>query len=202
MVVFKSDPKAGDFDIAQFIESEREGEDKLPGITKVQPFLQYVQSIYKKSDRRDLELQRFDYALEQVGVFDNEEAIAGSEEDIIFESDPRNGWKRKRRKTRSHLLRQQYSEHCPYRYNCRHGTRCQYQHSEEEKTYFKGRIEGRGNPKRKVYPCKFFEQVPPRCLKMKEDCDYAHGAEDAWCRDCLSFGHFTESCPKTSTPDP
>ena len=144
----------------------------------------------------DEEIRKFDDALEQVGVYDDEEALAGSDNNIVYESDPGKDWKTYRREPRSNRLRQQYSEPCQYKYNCRFGTRCQYKHSEDEKAYFRGRTEGRGNPLRKVTPCKYYEQVPPSCMKMKKECEFAHGIEDAWCLDCISSGHFTEQCPK------
>ncbi len=189
----------GDFDIKQLvtdIELEADGEEKqyrLPSIIMVQTFLQYSQHIYEQPV--DSERLKFDDArLDKIGIYNNEEALAGSDNDVNYEADSFDDWKTYRRKPRSHRLRQQYSDSCPYKYNCKFGTRCQYQHTEDEKTYFKGRIEGRGNPVRKVHPCNYFEQKPPRCTKMKHECDFAHGSEDAWCLICLNSGHFTDNC--------
>ncbi len=199
VLVFRPDPKAGDFDIKQFvtdIELETDGEKKqyrLSSIIMVQTFLEYSQHIYEQPV--DSDIQKFDGALEQVGIYNDEEALAGSDNDVIYETDPSNGWKACRRKPHAHGLRQQYSESCQFKFNCKHGTRCQNRHTEDEKTYFKGRIEGRGNPVRKIGPCIFFEK-PQGCVKMKHECEYAHGSEDAWCLNCLNSGHFTDDCPE------
>ncbi len=200
VLVFKSDPKAGDFEIEQFItdiELEADGEMKryrLPNTINVQTFLEYRNNFYKKPVNS--EVKKFDDALEQVGIYNDEEALAGSDSDVIYEADPSNDWKTYRRQPHGHRLRQQYSDLCPYKYNCKFGTRCQYQHTEDEKTYFKGKKEGRGNPVRKTGPCIFFEQKPPSCMKIKHECEYAHGREDAWCLNCLNSGHFTDYCPE------
>ncbi len=160
----------------------------------MQTFLEYRHNFYKQPVNS--EVKKFDDALEQVGMYNDEEALAGSDNDVIYEADTSNDWKTYRRKPHGHRLRQQYSDSCPYKYNCKFGTRCQYQHTEDEKTYFKGKIEGRGNPVRKTGPCIFFEQKPPSCMKMKHECEYAHGSEDAWCLNYINSGHFTDDCPK------
>ena len=201
---FKRDSKVGNFDIEKFIaDIELDDSEKkqycLPNTTKVQAFLDYRTQYYKKPI--DQELRQLDDALEQVGIYDDKEALAGSDNEVTctYTVDPTHNWKTYRRQPRSnHRLRQQYSGLCRYKYNCGFGTRCQSKHTDEEKIYFKGRIEGRGNPRRKVHSCKFFDQIPPCCTKMKLDCEYAHGEDDAWCLNCISSGHYTDNCPEKS----
>ena len=204
VVIFKQDTTAGIFDVAQFLEDiQLDAEDsveqekyRLPYTLKVLPFRQYLSDVYPQA--RSEEVEKIDAALEQVGIqMTNDEVLAGSDNETVYECDPFDDWTTYRRKPRGHdRLRQRYSEPCPYKFNCKFGTRCQHQHSEEEKRYFRGRKDGRGNPLRKVNPCSYFQQIPPRCTKPKIECDYAHGAEDAWCLNCTRSGHYTGECPK------
>ncbi len=199
VVVFRRDSKVGEFDVEKFIADIKLDEGKkqycLPNTTKVQTFLDYQTQFYKKPVNP--ELQVIDDALEQVGIYDGEEALAGSDNETVYEADPSDNWKTCRRQPRSNRrLRQQYSDLCPFKYNCKFGTRCQSQHTDDEKAYFKGRNEGRGNPVRKVHSCRYFDQSPPSCMKMKHECEYAHGEADAWCLNCLLSGHFTDHCPE------
>lgn len=84
---------------------------------------------------------------------------------------------------------------CKYKFNCRDGLSCNYQHTEEEKSFFQ-KNGGKGNPNRKTRPCE-----NSKCQKKKGDCIYAHGEEDAWCLNCISNGHFTDNC-NISRPNP
>ena len=86
---------------------------------------------------------------------------------------------------------------CKLKFNCKHGLSCDYQHTEEEKSFFQ-KNGGKGNPSRKTKPCEPYRN----CQKKKEDCDYAHGEEDAWCLKCKSSGHFKNDCNLNSRPKP
>lgn len=91
--------------------------------------------------------------------------------------------------------KQLYSKPCLYQFNCINGSSCHYNHTEEEKAYFR-KNSGKGNPNQKVRLCSYH----PKCKKPKQECDYAHGEEDAWCRNCHgSNGHYTNNCPNSST---
>ena len=194
VVVFKQDHKAGDFDIEQFlsdveIEVGRENRRcRLPCTIAVQP--------YEVFSSAPLEQQN-DVVLEQVGVYSDEEALAESDDDIVYESGLCEDQITNCRKPRNFHQEQQYSEsteRCWFKYNCKFGLRCQFKHSADEKTYFRGRKKGEGNPVRKLLLCMYFERGSCRYMK-KKDCDYAHGADDAWCLNCCSSGHLTDQCP-------
>ena len=49
---------------------------------------------------------------------------------------------------------------------------------------------------RKIELC----QYHPCCKKAKEDCQYAHGEDDAWCLRCCAQGHFSQNCPNPDGP--
>lgn len=83
------------------------------------------------------------------------------------------------------------NERCRFKYNCEEGIVCLYQHSEAELDYFEENG-GRGNPARKTNECKHFKQG--YCYRRKEDCDFAHGDDDAWCTNCKVNGHYKEDC--------
>ena len=146
----------------------------LPCVQDVQTFLAFNDTIFKK----ELRVRSFDMALEQVGTY-NKEDVRKSYDSV--------GPK--------HMKRYRlYSDHCRYKMNCLFGKRCQNQHSEEEKAYFRQRPDGRGKPLRKTKLCEKFSE--DKCNhKDAHHCDYAHGEEDAWCLGCTSYGHFTANCP-------
>ena len=89
--------------------------------------------------------------------------------------------------------RNSVAKRCQFKFNCTFGIHCRYKHTKQEKADFQRRG-GEGNPWRKVDECKYFKKG--RCSK-KNVCDYAHGKDDAWCLDCKSNGHFsnTNDCP-------
>ena len=197
VVVFR--PVSGKrFDIANFVEIvknpiERETMYRLPLIQNVQTFIQFISALAKE-ERQDPAIKQFDAALEQVGIYTHDDVCAGYEN----EADEFERWRIFQKKHRPQS-RRRYTLECPKRFNCYNGTRCYYGHSEEELAYFKKRKEGRGNPNRKVTLCKNFQNK--RCQKKKEECDWAHGEEDAWCKECRKTGHLTSKCPqRTPTP--
>ena len=94
-----------------------------------------------------------------------------------------------------------FSQHCMYKFNCANGTSCRYTHTQEEREYFKKKG-GKGNPNCKTFLCEHFSKA--RCKHLAaQDCEYAHGEEDAWCLICRTSGHLTRQCkdykPKLET---
>ena len=82
------------------------------------------------------------------------------------------------------------SKRCQSKIYCWHGFKCRFEHTSEEKEYFKGNG-GKGKSCRKTAPCKYKE------CKYKNDtikCDYAHSEEDAFCCSCSKSGHFQQNC--------
>ena len=201
VVVFR--PVSGKrFDVDNFIESikypvENEKKYRLPLVRNVQTFIQFITALAREA-RQDPAVKQFDAALEQIGIYTHDDVCAGYENEASYVSDEKERWRIFRKKHRPQS-RQRYTSECPNHYNCYYGTRCYYGHSEEEMAYFKKRKEARGNPQRKVTLCKAFQSK--RCEKKKEDCDWAHGEEDAWCKECRKTGHLTSKCPHP-TPTP
>ena len=146
----------------------------LPCLQNVQTFLTFSDTTFKK----DLHERLSDIALEVVGAY--------SEEDVHQDFDSIQPKHMKQYRL--------YSEHCRYKLNCRYGIKCNKQHSDDEKAYFRQRPNGKGNPWRKTNQCNQFSEGKCR-HKDAHHCDYAHGKEDAWCLGCTSYGHFTANCP-------
>ena len=76
---------------------------------------------------------------------------------------------------------------CIFQFNCWRGLECPFSHTDEERIFFQKDEYGRGNPNRKIKLCHHY----PNCKRANEDCFFAHGEEDAWCRSCKMKGHFT-----------
>lgn len=202
VVVFR--PVSGKrFNVGNFLESvkipEVDGRTKyrLKHVQGVQTFIQFITALIREA-RQDPELKKFDAALEQVGLYTHDDVCAGYENDALYVSDNIERWQIFRKKHRPQS-RQRYTQECPKHYNCFYGTRCHYGHSPEEVAYFKKRKDGRGNPQRKVTLCRAFENK--RCFKKKEECDWAHGDEDAWCKECRKTGHLGSKCPHLLPPE-
>lgn len=194
VIVFGEDKEAGKYDIAAFLTAiqpiiqDTEHQDKyhLPKVMAVQTFLEFT----AKEFGSDREMQQSGPMLEQVGIYDEDDVRSGHENDKNWISDSEDKWSSV--KPQHRRPRPQYSTPCPFKFNCRYGTRCRCKHSPEEIRYFSQRKEGRGNHLRKVKGCKMFEKN--QCRRLKEDCDYAHGSEDAWCLQCHTTGHYTNDC--------
>ena len=186
VVVFLGSTEGSKFDVANFIATIKtyEGKQKyhLPYVEKVQPFLQFIEKEFN---------ERSDLALEQVGIYNQDDVFDGHENEKNYVSESSDKWSTVTIKGRRQR-RQNYSEQCPYKFNCYYGTRCMSNHTPEEKQHFSQRKEGRGNPLRKVEMCKHFMK-DAKC--HKRNCEYAHGEKDAWCLTCRSNGHFTKECP-------
>ena len=131
-------------------------------------------------------------AFEYIGQYNVDDISDGMEIDNLSVSDDQDSWGVVDHYKLKSRLHQKYTDPCQYGFNCIFGKRCQNKHTEKEKKYFTTR-QGKGNPLRKVKPCQFYEKG--KCHKSAEECQWAHGEEDAWCLICgSSKGHFTEKC--------
>lgn len=83
VIVFKRDPRAGEFDVTNFLSNillvndSSDQEYRLKYVVKVQTFQQYIAQEFKENP--DPELQKFDVALEQIGLLDPDDVDAGYE---------------------------------------------------------------------------------------------------------------------------
>ena len=196
IVVFQEDKEAGKFDVTSFLTavqpSSTDGDhsDKynLPKVMAVHTFLEFSEREFGSDEKR---MQQSNPILEQVGLYDQDDVYDGHENEKNWISDGEDKWSAVKYKSR--LPRRPYSTPCPFKFNCRHGTGCLYTHTDEELQDFRKRKAGRGNPVRKVKQCTKFEAK--KCLKLIQDCDFAHGVEDTWCLQCRTTGHCTENCP-------
>lgn len=193
MIVFR--PFGGKkFDVDKFLECIKDSGNKskyrLPLVRDVQTFTQFTGAMTQEV--QDPAIRQFDAVLEQVGIYSHDDVCAGYDNKALYVSDSNKKWRvfQKRHRPQS---RQRYPAECPNHCNCYSGTRCYYGHLEEEMVYFKKRREGCGNPLRKVTLCKDYENK--KCFKKSEECDWAHGEDDAWCRECRKMGHFGANCP-------
>lgn len=198
VIVFSVDRDGASFDIAHFLatiqttEADSQGKYRLPKVEAVQTFMKFIDEKFK--DKPDETLRQFDISLEQVGLYDKKDVFAGHENDKNYVSVSEEKWSTVQSKHTRPRNRQLYSDPCPHRFNCSNGTKCRYKHTDEEMQDFKRRKNGRGNPFRKTEECRHFKALTG-CHKLKEQCNYAHGEEDAWCMQCRSVGHFRENCP-------
>ena len=173
VLVFSRDSSAGDFDITGFLKKIEEY--PVQYVRDKQPYLKYAQKASGLST----------WALETYGHLSYDDACSDSDNEPSFVSDEKKDWKLKRRLPHRH---QRYSEPCIYKFICKDELRCRYNHTEDEKAFFRTNP-GVWNPYRKVKPC-----LSSNCRKESKDCPYAHGDKDAVCLNCRTRGHFTESC--------
>ena len=191
VITFKTDPSAGEFDVAIFLSNvsgSSDSECKLEHVKKVQTFRQYIEQEFKEDP--DPELEKFDIALEKVGILGPNDIDTGQDDGRVYVPEEESKWNRVAKK--EHPKRQKYSEKCPHGLRCSKGTQCYYQHSEDDKAYFVQRKGGCGNPRRKTRMCKYYKDG--KCSKSKKDCDHAHGEDDAYCLECQCEGHFEHNC--------
>ena len=198
VVVFR--PVSGKkFDVAKFLQSVEaptgsETKYKLPLVQDVQTFIQFITALAREA-KQNPALKEFNAVLEQLGIYSHDDVCAGYENEAAFvtiNDKTFSKWRISHKKHRPQN-RQKYTEQCPNHYNCFYGTRCYYGHSEDETAYFKTRKEARGNPQRKVTLCKAF--LNKKCHKKVNECDWAHGEQDAWCKECRKTGHLGTKCP-------
>lgn len=182
------------FEVGNFLEAIKEPGTKsryrLPLVRDVQTFTQFTGAMNQEVENPVI--KQFDAALEQVGIYSRDDICAAYENEAFYADDSDKEWRIAQKKHRPQS-RQRYTAECPDHYNCYKGTRCPYGHSKEEMADFKKRREGRGNPLRKVSLCKDYENK--RCFKKSEECDWAHGEGDAWCKECRKTGHLGANCP-------
>ena len=172
------------FDLTGFLTQVREYRYQIWYTENAMPYVQYEQ-----------EKSGLYMALEEVGYIPYSEACDGYNDEAIssvsYNDDKTWNVKRPPRPRKS----QRYSEPCKYKYNCILGVNCHYQHSNDQKRFFRTN-QGKGNQFRKVRPCKHH----PNCKNDINECTYAHGEEDAWCLNCSdTCGHYTDNCPKRKT---
>ena len=88
--------------------------------------------------------------------------------------------------------KQLYSQQCQDGIRCQKGSSCSYKHTEEEKRFFKTN-NGRGRLKNwKTELCRHH----PKCKKSLNQCQFAHGEADAFCKTCRKAGHLTTNCSR------
>ena len=178
---------------------------KLPFVKEIKSFMHFT-AIAQAQEPVDEKLKEFDKALKEAKIIEDDEGEELEEDDEDEEEEEmgepskekekkRGKWKVSLDKYRP-LTKRRYTEVCCKRFNCKYGTQCFYSHSQEEIAYFKKQNQGRGNPRRKTSLCDHYTKG--RCLKRKEDCEFAHGEEDAWCNECCEFGHLFGKNPKCS----
>ena len=172
VLVFKSDHVAGKFDRQRFLEDIRSYD--IPYVNEARAF--------RKNDPNKVD----HFQLEQIGLLSEDDLDNGY--DYLYSSDSDESTEGEYDDEISSK-----PESCWYGKHCHYGLGCHFVHTEDEKTYFLSRG-GHGNPYRKVKPCKYLEQGN-HCWKTKEECDGAHGEEDAFCLACKGTGHYTKNCP-------
>ena len=104
--------------------------------------------------------------------------------------DSEGGWQTQGRKPMK--SKTMFSQQCMHKFNCARGTSCGYTHTQEEREYFKKKG-GKGNPRRKTNLCEHFSKAQCKHLAA-QNCEYAHGEEDAWCLRCCTSGHLARQC--------
>ena len=204
VIVFPPYPEARQFDVTKFLknikaDSEDDNEGyRLPLVVEAYTFHQFMAKQKEKEQDQNSPIKVMDAVLEEVGLLDRDDIDSGYEDYAVCfsEEDDSSEWTVVKRRYRPR--RQKFSDPCRYGMHCTQGTQCPFKHSDEDKVYFKKRG-GPGNPYRKVKPCKFYEKKA--CWRSKEDCDGAHGEEDAHCLACGEGGHFTDNCKRLKTND-
>ena len=88
---------------------------------------------------------------------------------------------------------------CPNAFCCIYGVRCRKIHTDKENDFFR-KNGGIGKDLRKVKPCNHYIENYGWCKYTKEDCNFAHGEEDAFCPNCGENGHYQEKCEYARKP--
>ena len=108
------------------------------------------------------------------------------EQQAILSSGPSTEWSQ----ASSRCSTPRHTPKCCLGKNCEDGLKCQLAHSSEDKEYF-GKNRGKGFYWRKTKLCNV--ENCPHSKDIKK-CNFAHGKEDGWCRNCHKRGHFYNSC--------
>jgi uncharacterized LabA/DUF88 family protein len=176
VLVFKPDRVAGKFNRQSFLEDIRNHDIHSDYVNEAKAF---------QKDDPSAEFER-------IGSWNEDDLDNGYQYGYLFTSDSAES-------IEGEYNEESSSESCLYGKNCRYGLDCDFFHTGEEQDYFRARG-GRGNPYRKVKPCKYVRDQGV-CRKTREECDGAHGEEDAFCLACQHTGHYTNNCPcKESVP--
>ena len=187
VLTFKTDSLAGPFNLPDFLSSE--SAMKLPHVLSVKAYSRFIGEEYE--EEKDEELEKIDEALDRCNI-----QFSGRSSPVTSESDSSSvgtaaGFQSTSRKKKQ--SKQLYSTPCKYEKNCKYGTSCHSGHSKDDQDYFRSRRGGRGNPRRKTTLCQHF--LERRCRYRKQECERAHGEEDAFCPTCVCKGHLKENCP-------
>ena len=188
VVTFKRDIDAEPFDLANFLQNDLI--KSLPHVISVKAYHEFIGKEYGEESSHELE--KIDEALLQCDIQHASSPDASVASDSDSSSMDAAGFRSKTKKNRR--SKQLYSAPCKYGKNCKWGSGCYSHHTKDEMDYFRKRRGGRGNPRRKTKLCPYF--LNRRCLKPKEECESAHGEEDAFCTNCICCGHFKENCAK------
>ena len=130
-------------------------------------------SVLSESEKRDLDL---------------DSCLSDHDTDVDNDSQP-GEWRYAESKHKK-KTKQLYSQQCQDGIRCRKGSSCSYKHTEDERRFFKTN-NGRGRPKNwKTELCRYH----PKCKNSSNQCDFAHGEADAFCKTCRKGGHLTTNC--------
>ena len=187
VLTFRTDSAAGPFNLADFLDSD--STKKLPHVLSVKAYHWFIGEEYE--EEKDEELEKIDEALDQCNIQLSERSSPGTSESDSSSVVTAARFQSSSRKKK--LSKQLYSTPCKYGKNCKYGTSCYSRHSKDDIDYFKSRLGGRGNPRRKTALCQHF--LERRCRCNKQECERAHGEEDAFCPTCICKGHLKENCP-------
>ena len=190
VIIFQKDQAAGtEFDLDHFMKDEKDQILTMPlmHVLNIQTFREFISKKHIKEPDEDLKM--WDEALEKLNEDSFNDGYHATESDSSSTSNMSDFKQVRRRIPRS---KQRFTKWCVFKKNCINGTRCHNRHSEDDKSYFRRRKDGRGNPKRKTLICNHFQKGT--CTKSKNECDFAHGEDDTWCTNCLRDGHLAVQC--------
>ena len=203
LVVVFSPVQGKDFDLAGLLSDLKGAEEKMEALQarRIRTFKQVVEEMKYKEVlclHRQVSpgLKLTDLYKEIETMAPDTRSFAHDADQLkptAVETDP-DGWqtvKDSKQKVKKPL----YSEHCRFKFNCRHGIHCIYSHTPDEYAYFRSNG-GKGKPTRKTALC-----TKESCKKTAAECDFAHGEKDAWCLICCATGHLTDHCDRDRDDD-
>ncbi|CAL8110066.1 unnamed protein product [Orchesella dallaii] len=88
-----------------------------------------------------------------------------------------------------------YSTFCTYQYWCAKGSECRYNHTQQQKEFFKVQSDPKRRSLYKIKPCFF---TPCQYAAKSYLCAYAHSVEESRCLCCKEKGsgqHWMDQCP-------
>ena len=195
LVVVFSPVQGKDFDMAGLLCDLKGAEEKMEALQarKIRTFKQVAQEMKYKEV---LYLHRqVSPGLRLTDLYKEIETMAPDTRSFAAGSDDKEDGETEEWQTvqesKSKVKKPFFSEHCRFKFNCRHGNRCNYSHTLEEYEYFR-KNGGKGKPTRKTALCNLFAKEC--CKSSAVECDFAHGEKDAWCLICCATGHLTDNC--------